>query len=214
MKKLFAIIAIMFSSLSLGAVETEDVEIKDALAFWTDFIVRKDFTNWHVAGLVEYCTIDTGTGMVNNEVLFRPVIGYKPLKWLSLQTQVDFLYSWFSQWYLRYLSDVTFSTKASDFRFAFRARIQLTHKLSTGKVSPMMRTRAKVDYHIPKSPVSLHIAAEPYWLTQFVKTRYYLGADFKISDTITLTTDYIRYQHYLPGAPDQNVAYLIMTINI
>ena len=101
----------MFSSLSLGAAETEDIEVKDALAFWTDFIVRKDFDNWHVAGLVEYCTIDTGTGMVNNEVLFRPVIGYKPLKWLSLQTQVDFLYSWFSQWYLRYLSDVTFSAK-------------------------------------------------------------------------------------------------------
>ena len=78
----------------------------------------------------------------------------------------------------------------------------------------MMRTRAKVDYHIPKSPVSLHLAAEPYWLTDFVKTRYYLGADFKISDTLTLTADYIRYQHYRPGALDQNVAYLILTINL
>ena len=204
----------MFSVLSLGAVETDDIEVKDAAAFWTDIIVKKNFDNWHVAGLLEYCTIDTGTGMVNNEVLFRPVVGYKPLKWLSLQTQVDFLYSWFSQWYLRYLTDVTFSAKASDFSFAFRTRLQLSHKLSTGKVSPVMRTRAKVDYHIPKSPVSLHIAAEPYWLKQFVKTRYYLGADVKISDTISLTADYIRYQHYLPGAPDQNVAYLIMTINI
>jgi hypothetical protein len=86
--------------------------------------------------------------------------------------------------------------------------------VSTGKLTPVIRTRAKVDYNIPSSPVSVHIAAEPYWLKDFVKTRYYLGADFRISDMLSITADYIRYQHYRPGTPDQNVAYLILYITL
>ena len=212
MKKLTILIILILSSFSLRAVEKGEIGIEDANAIWTDFIVRKNFEKWHIGGLLEYCTIDTGSGMVNNEILFRPVVGYKPLKWLSLQTQVDFLYSWFDDWFLRYLTDVTLTTKASDFRFSLRNRLQLTHKLSTGNVSPMIRTRAKVDYHIPKSPVSVHIAAEPYWLKDFVKTRYYLGADIDICANFSVTVDYIRYQHYRPGKPHQNVAYLTLYV--
>ena len=186
--------------------------MNDALALWTDVIVRKNFEKWHVGGLLEYCAIDKGEGMTHNEMILRPVVGYKPLSWMSLQMQVDFLYSCYDGFFMRYLPDVSFHLKKSDFRFSFRNRLQLTHQVSTGKVTPVIRTRAKVDYHIPESPVSVHLAAEPYWLKDFVKTRYYLGLDFKVSETISITADYIRYQHYRPGVLDQNVAYLILEI--
>lgn len=186
--------------------------VEDATAIWTDFIVRKDFDKWHVGGLLEYCAIDTGHGMVHNEMLFRPIVGYNPLPWLRLQMQVDFLYSCFDGFFLRYLPDVSFHLKASDFRFSLRNRLQLAHQVSTGIVKPVIRTRAKIDYNIPKSPVSVHIAAEPYWLRDFIKTRYYLGADIDVCDNLSLTLDYIRYQHYQPGKPDQNVAYLTLYV--
>ena len=210
--KMFA--AAMVWLLGSLALHAQDVSEKpdDAVALWGDFIVRKDFDKWHVGGLLEYCSIDTGQGMVHNEMIIRPIVGYNPLKWLRLQMQVDFLYSCFDGFYLRYLPDVSFHLKASDFKFSLRNRLQLTHQVSTGKVTPVIRTRGKVDYSIPKTPFSLHVAAEPYWLKDFIKTRYYLGTDIDICDNFSVTLDYIRYQHYRPDKPHQNIAYLTLYV--
>lgn len=214
MKRLAVLFLMILSALSLGAENREGTTVEDATAIWTDFIVKKDFDKWHVGGLLEYCAIDTGQGMVHNEMIFRPIVGYNPLSWLRFQMQVDFLYSCFDGFFMRYLPDVSFHLKASDFRFSLRNRLQLTHQVSTGKVTPVIRTRAKVDYNIPKSPISFHVAAEPYWLRNFIKTRYYLGADVDVCENLSMTLDYIRYQHYLPGKPDQNVAYLTLYVKL
>ena len=77
-----------------------------------------------------------------------------------------------------------------------------------------MRNRFKVDYLIPNTPVTVHIAAEPYWFDRFIKTRYYLGADFKINGNLSLTADYIRYQHYDMGKPHQNMASLAVYVRL
>lgn len=214
MKKLFIIFSLLLSTLSLSAQEIELEKPQDAFATWTDIIVRKDYGNWHIGGLVEYCSIDKGHGLKNNEVVLRPVVGYNPLSWLRLQFQVDFLYSFYTGFYLRYLPDVSFHWKASDFRFSFRNRVQFSQHVKTDKFSYAVRNRFKVDYMIPKSPVSVHLAAEPYWWDRFIKTRYYLGADFKINKNLSLTADYVRYQHYDAGKPDQNVVYLVIYVRL
>lgn len=213
MKRLFFIFLFPFLTLSASARETE-VKPDDAFATWTDIIVRKDLGKWHVGGLVEYCTIDKGAGMTNNEVVLRPIVGYNPLPWLRFQYQMDFLYSFYTGFYLRYIPDVTLHWKASDFRFAFRTRVQFSHKVDAGTVSTAFRNRLKVEYLIPDSPVSLHMAAEPYWLTSFIKTRYYIGADFKVHRNLTLSADYIRYQHYAPATPHQNVVFLTCYVRL
>lgn len=213
MKHLYFMLLSLCLTLPAGAQEAE-IKPDDAFATWTDIIVRKDLGNWHVGGLVEYCTIDKGAGMKNNEVLLRPVVGYNPLTWLRLQFQVDFLYSFYTGFYLRYIPDVTFHWKASDFRFSFRTRAQFSHKVAAGTVSAAIRNRFKVDYVIPESPVTVHMAVEPYWLTSFIKTRYILGADFKVHKNLILSADYVRYQHYAPASPHQNVAYLTCYIRL
>ena len=97
MKK-YLLVILTVLPLSLAHAQESDLEKpEDAFATWTDIIVRKDFSNWHVGGLVEYCTIDKGQGLKNNEMLIRPVVGYNPLPWLRFQLQVDFLYSFYSQ---------------------------------------------------------------------------------------------------------------------
>lgn len=206
------LISIVIMCLPVGAFAQELMEEKpaDAFATWLDIIIRKDLGKWHVGGLLEYCTINTGQGLTHNEILLRPVVGYNPLPWLRLQGQMDILHSFYTGLYLRYLADVSFHWKAGDFRFALRNRGQFTHKISTGKVSPVIRSRFKIDYLIPESPVSVHIAVEPYWLTSFVKTRYYLGADFKVHKNLSVSADYVRYQHYSPTSPHQNVVYVTL----
>ena len=197
------------------AQEIETEKPDDAFAIWTDFVVRKDIGKWHVGGVFEYASIDQGEGMKHNELMLRPVVGYNPLSWLRLQMQVDFIYSFFTGWTFRYLPDVIFAWKATDeLKFAFRTRLNLSHRISTGNFSPAVRSRLKMDYSIPKTPVGLHISAEPYWWDRFIKTRYIVGADFKINKHFTLTTDYMRYQHYDINKAHQNVLYLTLNIRI
>ena len=214
MRRIILIHIFLWSLRPLAAAEIDVEKPADAFATWTDIIVRKDFDKWHIGGLVEYCTIDNGHGMTNNEFVFRPVVGYNPLPWLRFQFQVDFLYSFYTGFYLRYIPDMTFHWKASDFRFSFRNRVQFAHHVKTGKVSPAIRNRFKVDYLIPDSPVCVHIAAEPYWYDRFIKTRYYTGLDFKINKQFSLTADYVRYQHYDAGKPHQDVVYLTLYIRL
>lgn len=214
MERRLLILLVFLLPVSLNAQELEQEKPKDAFATWVDLIIRKDIGNWHVGGLVEYCTIDKGNGMTNNEFVFRPVVGYNPLSWLRLQFQVDFLYSFYTGFYLRYIPDLTFHWKASDFRFSFRNRFQLSHHTESGKLSYAFRNRLKAEYLIPQTPVSLHLAAEPYWFDRFIKTRYYLGADFKITRQLTLTADYIRYQHYDITKPHQNVIFMTLYVRL
>jgi hypothetical protein len=214
MNRRLLILFILFLPVMLDAQEADLEKPDDAFATWTDIVVRKDLGNWHVGGLVEYCTIDHGKGLTNNEFVFRPIVGYNPLTWLRFQFQVDFLYSFYSGFYMRYIPDMTFHWKASDFRFSFRNRAQFSHHVETGKVSAAIRNRFKVDYLIPDSPVGVHVAAEPYWLDRFIKTRYYTGLDFKINKQLSLTADYVRYQHYDVGKPHQDVVYMTLYVRL
>lgn len=222
MKYLLSILLCCLSVFSLRAGEVEKPD--DAFATWTDIIVRKDFGNWHVGGLVEYCTIDKGVGLKHNEFTVRPIVGYNPLPWLRLQFQIDFLNSLYGDYafYVRYIPDLTFHWSAGDFRFSMRNRIQMSQNITKHKYSSTaVRNRFKVDYIIKETPVKLHIAAEPYWWADqprfqdcFIKTRYYLGADFQLNKQLSLTADYIRYQHYKPGVPDQNVVLLALNVRL
>lgn len=215
MKRLLFIFLVLFLSVPAMAQEIESEKPDDAFAIWTDFVVRKDIGKWHVGGVFEYASIDQGEGMKHNELMLRPVVGYNPLSWLRFQMQVDFIYSFFTGWTFRYLPDVIFAWKATDdLKFAFRTRLNLSHRIATGKLTPAVRTRLKMDYSIPKTPVGLHVSAEPYWWDRFIKTRYIVGADFKINKHFTLTTDFMRYQHYDINKAHQNVLYLTLNVRL
>jgi len=216
-ERIFRLLLILCSLLTALPSFAQDLDVEkpdDAFAIWTDYVIRKDIGNWHVGGVFEYAVIDKGQGMKNNELLLRPVVGYNPLSWLRFQFQVDFIYSFYTGFTFRYLPDVIFAWKAADFKFAFRTRLNLSHHIATGKFSPTIRNRLKIDYTIPETPLGLHISAEPYWLDRFVKTRYIAGADFKINKNLTLTTDYMRYQYYDIGKPHQNILYLTLYIKL
>ena len=222
MKYLLSILLFCLSVISLRAGDVD--KPADAFATWTDIVVRKDIGNWHVGGLLEYCTVDKGTGLKHDEFIVRPIVGYNPLPWLRFQFQVDFLNSLYGDYafYIRYLPDLTFHWSAGDFRFSLRNRLQMSQNITERKYSSTaMRNRFKVDYIIKDTPVRVHLAAEPYWWVDqprfqdcFIKTRYYLGADFTLSKQLSLTADYVRYRYYRPSAPDHNVIILALNVRL
>ena len=194
------------------AQETDD---RDNFGTWTDLIIRKDINNWHIGGYIEYCTIDrfNDEGIKSDELIVSPIVGYNILDWLRVQFQIDFQYCFNQGMYLRYMPEVTFHWKASDFRFSFRTRLQLAQQIRNGALSPIMRNRFKVEYIIPKTPVSLHVAAEPYWLKNLTKARYYAGAAFQVHKNLSITTEYIRYEYYTPSK-DQNVFSMVLYVRL
>ena len=93
----------------------------------------------------------------------------------------------------------------------FNGKIRLT--VTGMSMYPLMRNRLKVEYTIPKSPFSLHVAAEPYWLKSITKARYYAGMGLQIHKNISMTTEYVRYEYYNSSA-DQNVVSIVLYVRI
>jgi hypothetical protein len=127
----------------------------------------------------------------------RPRIAYKALSWLTVRYQMDFA-STSSGFNLRFIPEVTLSHKVGDFSFAFRQRVMTTWKVEKGTNSTVLRSRAKVDYRIPQTPLSVHFAVEPYWcdfskdsFSWFQKARWYAGVDIKLTESLTLKPEYV-----------------------
>ena len=214
MRYIVPILILAVLPLTSHSQERND-DTRDNFGTWNDLIFKKDINNWYVGGYIEYCTINrfNGNGITSDELLICPNFGYNLLEWLRLQFQLDFQYCFNSGFNLRYMPEVTLHFKASDFSFSLRSRLQLTHQMSNGKLSPLMRNRLKVEYTIPKSPFSLHVAAEPYWLKSITKARYYAGMGLQIHKNISMTTEYVRYEYYNSSA-DQNVVSIVLYVRI
>ena len=116
---------------------------------------------------------------------------------LTVRYQMDFA-STSSGFNLRFIPEVTLSHKVGDFSFAFRQRVMTTWKVEKGTNSTVLRSRAKVDYRIPQTPLSVHFAVEPYWcdfskdsFSWFQKARWYAGVDIKLTESLTLKPEYV-----------------------
>ncbi len=169
----------------------------DALCTWTTVAFDKSFGKWSVGLASEYRhKIHEGVSKTD-QYFARPRFAYKALPWLTLRYQMD-LASTSSGFNLRFLPEVTMSRKAGDFTFAFRQRTQTTWKVEQGTNSTVLRSRAKADYSIPETPLSIHFAVEPYWcdfsrnsFAWLQKVRWYAGFNIKLLDNLTLSPQYI-----------------------
>lgn len=174
---------------------------EDALCTWTTMAFDKSFGKWSVGLMTEYRhKIHEGVSKTD-QYFARPRVAYKALPWLTFRYQVDFA-STSSGFNLRFNPEVTFSHKVGDFSLALRQRGMTTWKVEKGTHSTLLRTRAKVDYRIPQTPLSVHVAAEPYWCNfskdsfeMFQKCRWYAGFNVKLLDNLTLIPQYV-YQSY------------------
>ena len=219
MRRLFAII--VSSLFAIGAFAQED-----AFCTWTTVSFDKSFGKWSAGLMTEYRhKIHEGVSKTD-QYFARPRVTYSALKWLKLGYQMD-LAATSSGFNVRFLPEITFSKKVGDFSFAFRQRFQTTWKVEQGTNSTVLRSRAKVDYRIPETPVSVHFAIEPYWcdfskdsFSWFQKTRWYAGFDIKIIDGLTLRPEYLcmAYHNHKGLYPrrtyDDHIFYMTFSIKL
>lgn len=197
---LFTVAIFLFAAVNVFAQERED-----ALCTWTTISVDVPFgkdKKWTAGLMTEYRhKIHEGVS-ATDQFFARPRIAYKALPWLTVRYQMDFAAT-SSGFNLRFIPEVTFSRKVAGFSFAFRQRLMTTWKVEKGTVSSVLRSRAKVDYRIPRTPLSLNAAIEPYWcefskdsFSWFQKARWYAGMDIKITESLTLRPQYVCQSYH------------------
>lgn len=192
---------------------------EDALCTWTTVTFDKSFGKWSAGLMTEYRhKIHEGVSKTD-QYFARPRIAYKALPWLTLRYQVDFA-STSSGFSLRFNPEVTLSRKVGDFSFFFRQRVMTTWKVEQGTNSTLLRTRAKIDYHIQDTPLTVLVAAEPYWcnfskdsFALYQKCRLYAGFNIKLLDNLTFTPQYV-YQTYHSRAYDDHIIYVTFQVKL
>ena len=228
MKKLsVAFVAVsLFILFPLAAMAQE----KDAMMFWSTTTIKKSLgkeKRFSVGLMSEYrhSIRDGKSGM--NQYFVRPSFSYKALPWLSLQYQMDFASTASSGFNWRFIPEVTVSHKVGDFTLAFRQRAMTTWKVEHKTNSTVLRSRAKVGYQIPQTPLVLIWAVEPYWcsfsaddFSWFQKCRWYAGVDIKLTKNLTFSPHYncqAYHNHkgrYDRRTYDDHVIYFTFTVKL
>lgn len=226
MKRVVLIMILATASLfSLAAQEMPE----DAVSIWSTTALKTSFGEdgrWE-AGLMQEYRHKFHEGVSQKDQWFmRPSVSYKVCSWLKLQYQFD-LASTSSGFNMRFLPEITFSHKVGDFSFAYRQRLQTTWKVEAGTNSTLLRSRLKVDYSIPETPLKVNFAIEPYWcefskdrFSWFQRNRWYAGFDIKLTESLTFTPQYncqAYHNHkgkYARNTYDNHIIYFTLTVKL
>ena len=217
----------MLPSSLLSAQEQE--KPKDDINIWSTVTLRKSFGKdgrWGVGLMQEYRHRFHEGVSKKDQWFMRPSVSYKVNSWMKLQYQLD-LASTSSGFNMRFLPEITFSHKQGDFSFALRQRVQTTWKVEAGTNSTVLRTRAKVDYRIDETPLSINFAVEPYWcdfakdrFDWFQRCRWYAGLDIKVTETLTFSPQYncqAYFNHdgrFSRRTYDDHIIYFTLTVKL
>lgn len=223
-KILFTVAAFLLATVSVLAQDREDT-----FCTWTTMAVDQSFgkdDRWTAGLMTEYRHKFHEGVSATDQFFARPRIAYKALPWLTVRYQMDFA-STSSGFNLRFIPEVTLSRKVGDFSFAFRQRLMTSWKVEKGTVSSVLRSRAKVDYRIPHTPLSVNAAIEPYWcefskddFAWFQKARWYAGLDIKLTQSLTLRPQYVCQSYhnrkgiYDRRAYDDHVFYFTVAVKL
>lgn len=223
------IFTLVVLALSICHMAAQDVLPDDALSIWSTMALKKSFGKdgrWEAGVMQEYRHKFHEGVSQKDQWFMRPSVSYKVNSWLKLQYQLD-LASTSSGFNLRFLPEITFSHKVGDFSFAYRQRAQTTWKVEVGTNSTVLRSRVKVDYSIPDTPLKVNFALEPYWcdfskdsFSWFQKNRWYAGFDIKLTESLTFSPQYncqAYHNHkgkYARRTYDDHVIYFTLTVKL
>lgn len=229
MKRLsyFLAVVLLLSSVSpVLAAQRED----DALCIWSTTVLKKSFgkdDRWGVGVLQEYRHKIRNGVSETDQWFLRPSVSYSVLPWLKVQYQMDFAAT-SSGFNMLFMPEVSLSHKVGDFLFSFRQRVMTTLQVAQNTNVSVLRTRARVDYRIPETPLTVIFAAEPYWcrfsatddFSWFQKCRWYAGVDIRLTDSLTFSPHYncqAYHNHkgrYDRRTYDDHVIYFTLTVKL
>ena len=205
MKKLIILISIL--ALLPSALTAQDND----LCFWNAISLKKDVADkWTVGVRAEHRAYKDMSA--TQQYYLRPSVEYAILPWMKAAAQADFawMYSGFN---IRFQPQVTFSYKKSGFDLSLRQRLQATWKQPDNSWGFLFRTKAQVRYKIPETPLSPLVAVEPYYMADFVRTRYYAGVSLSVTKNLSVLMQYVYQDHYNKSV-DDNVLWLTFNVKL
>ena len=181
------------------------------LCFWNAISMKKSVADrWTVGLRAEHrANNDAST---TQQYYLRPMVEYKILPWMSATAQADF--AWMSSGFnIRFQPQVVFSYKTSGFDFSLRQRLQATWKEPDDSWSFLFRTKVQARYKIPNTPLSPLVAVEPYYMSEFARTRYYAGVSVACTKNLSILLQYV-YQDQYQRAYDDNVLWITFNVKL
>jgi hypothetical protein len=170
---------------------------------WTSVGAEKKLGKWNFEGEAELRTKENATAI--DRLGIGLTAGYQLLKPITIGAGYDFIYfndTKYLDYQPRHRANlfITGKQKLGGFTFSLRERVQLTAKdvsdrikesgkIDNYKVNPeyMWRNKLKVEYNIPKFPVTPAFSAESFFTlnnpdgNSFKQIRYTLSLDYKLS---------------------------------
>lgn len=203
LKRIFVLMLMLWPSV-LSAQE-------DDLCFWNAVSMKKDLNEDWTIGLRTEHRANQNVSKTQ-QYYIRPIVEYDILPWMKAAAQADF--AWMSSGFnIRLQPQVVFSYKTHGFDFSFRQRLQATWKQPVDEWSFLFRTKAQVRYRIPDTPLTPLVAVEPYYMSQFVRTRYYVGVSVACTKTLSVLLQYV-YQDQYQRDYDDNVLWLTFNVKL
>ena len=181
------------------------------LCFWNAISMKKDVADrWTVGLRTEHRANHNASA--TQQYYIRPMVEYEILPWMKATAQADF--AWMSSGFnIRFQPQVVFSHKTNGFDFSFRQRLQATWKQPDDSWSFLFRTKAQIRYKIPNTPLSPLVAVEPYYMSEFVRTRYYAGVSVSVTKSLSILMQYVYQDHYNKSI-DDNVLWLTFNVKL
>ena len=204
MKRILFMIVLMAIPSALFAQEND-------LCFWNAISMKKDVSDRWTVGLRAEHRANQNMSATQQYYL-RPLVEYDILPWMKAAAQADF--AWMSSGFnIRLLPQVTFSYKKSGFDLSLRQRLQATWKEPTDEWSFLFRTKAQVKYRIANTPLTPLVAVEPYYMSEFARTRYYMGVSVACTKSLSVLLQYV-YQDQYQRDYDDNVLWLTFNVKL
>ena len=181
------------------------------LCFWNAISMKKDVADRWTIGLRTEHRANHDMAATQQYYL-RPMVEYEILPWMKATAQADF--AWMSTGFnIRFQPQVVFSHKVNGFDLSLRQRLQATWKQPDNSWNFLFRTKAQVRYKIPQTPLSPLVAVEPYYMSEFVRTRYYFGVSVACTKSLSILLQYV-YQDQYQRSYDDNVLWLTFNVKL
>lgn len=179
------------------------------LCFWNAVSMKKGIgDDWTVGVRAEHRANQNASK--TQQYYLRPMVEYDILPWMKATAQADF--AWMSTGFnIRMQPQIQFTYKKSGLDLSLRQRLQITWKQPDDSWAFLFRTKAQVRYKIPGTPLSPLVAVEPYYMSEFARTRYYAGVSVSVTKNLSILMQYVYQDHYTKSVDD---SVLWLTFNV
>ena len=195
MKRLLTIFLflLVFGGLRLLAQDRDDFGI------WQDIDVGAKLSERWTGGLwFEHRS--KGDAKVLDCALVMPYVDYKLSRLIHLNYASEFIQT-LKGWYITCRPSVSLYLGEGNLSFTLRELPIYTYCCADGSGNWMLRTRGKVAYALPQTPLKPYLSCELFTARHWEKTRYYLGTTWSFGKHSTLDLFYLYY--VMAGASTQ-----------